>query len=263
VFLNVATPCRVNDANADLILTWTSLQRLGGEFIVQCSNLFGPNTDTEACYYAYRREFNNTSDALARAALFVYLNRHCFNGLCRYNRDGEFNASYAHNTPKRFPVAEMTACLPRLLHCTFTACDFREIITELGAGDVAYCDPPYVPVSATSDFNRYHPGHFSLADHHTLAEQAAAAADRGAYVVISNQYSVTTCNIYRAWSIERVQAQRRISCKASTRSPAEEAFFIYGDRPTPLITFSAAHSTPPANRWDGEAAPWLTIAIGQ
>ena len=241
VFLNTIAPCQVNDANADLILAWTSLQRLGAKFIEQCSELFTPDTDTEAVYIARRREFNQGGDALTRAALFVYLNRHCFNGLCRYNRDGAFNASYAHNTPKHFPAAEMTACLPRLAHCTFTAYDFRDIIPELGDGDVAYCDPPYVPVSATSDFNRYYPGHFSLADHHALAEQAAAAAQRGAYVVISNQYSATTCDIYRAWSVERVQAPRRISCKADTRTLADEAFFIYG-RDSPLISFTSSEN---------------------
>lgn len=234
---SAAAPCFANDANFDLIAVWRCLQDGGREFIGQCEHLFSPETDDEATYYAMREEFNHGGEPQRHATLFVYLNRHCFNGLCRYNRDGAFNASFAHNTPKRFPGREMQDCLPRLAQCIFSTDDFREVMAGLGDGDVAYCDPPYIPLSNTSDFNRYHPGHFSLADHMALAEAARNAAQRGAYVVVSNHLTEEIRDLYQATIVETVEVHRSISCKADGRASTQEAFFIFSQRERPVITF--------------------------
>jgi len=231
VLLNMSGPCWANDANRDLIFAWTTLQRDGGDFINRCHELYTTTIDTPDSYYAFRQEFNTITDQQTRAALFVYLNRHCFNGLMRYNRDGEFNASYGHGREKHFPYEEMLDCLPRLAECKFTALDFRAVLSEVGEGDVAYCDPPYVPASVYSDFDRYHPGHFSLDDHRELAEHVTGAMQRGAHVVISNSDTPVARQIYgQANHIEPLSVRRHISGKASGRRMVDELFFVYGVR---------------------------------
>lgn len=228
VLLNMRGKCLANDANSDLILAWTMLQQHGVGFIDECRELYTTTADTSSSYYAIRKEFNACTDLRTRATLFVYLNRHCFNGLCRYNRDGEFNAAYGYGRDKHFPGEEMLACLPRLTECTFTAHDFRTVFDEIGEGDVVYCDPPYVPASQYSDFDRYHPGSFSIEDHISLANHVRDASARGAHIVVSNSDTTAAHRIYgQASSIETVGVRRHISGKSSGRKLVEEVLFIY------------------------------------
>jgi DNA adenine methylase len=228
VLLNMRGPCWANDANRDLILAWTSLQQQGVSFIDDCRELYTATIDTPDAYYILRREFNTTNNQQRRAVLFVHLNRHCFNGLCRYNKHGEFNAAYGHGREKHFPEEEMLACLPRLVECTFTAQDFRSVLSEARDGDVAYCDPPYLPASIYSDFDRYHPGHFSIDDHRALAVHVREAVSRGAHVVLSNADVALTREIYSdANCMEPVRVSRHISGKAIGRKSANELLCVF------------------------------------
>ena len=79
------------DANTDLISLYLILQEHGIEFIRFTESLFSDTNNHEKVFYELRNEFNITKDVERKAAIFVYLNRHCFNGLCRYNSKGEFN----------------------------------------------------------------------------------------------------------------------------------------------------------------------------
>ena len=81
------------DSNADLISLFTIVRDQGESFIAQCEKLFRAATNQEAYYYRRRDEFNKCKNPERKAALFVYLNRHGYNGLCRYNAGGCFNTN--------------------------------------------------------------------------------------------------------------------------------------------------------------------------
>jgi hypothetical protein len=81
----------INDINDDLVLLWKTVQSSPDDLIKECLPLFSKEYNTQEKYYELRDEFNNGAKGIRRAALFIYLNRHCFNGLCRYNSKGKFN----------------------------------------------------------------------------------------------------------------------------------------------------------------------------
>lgn len=101
VFLNTDYPqYMLSDANGDLIHLYTTLQEEGEIFVAYCRQFFGPDHNNPDVYYGRRALFNDTEDKRLRSALFLYLNRHCYNGLCRYNAMGGFNVPLVGtNTP--------------------------------------------------------------------------------------------------------------------------------------------------------------------
>jgi DNA adenine methylase len=216
------------DSNADLIGLYAALAQRGGAFIERCRELFAPENNRPERFYALRAEFNGAGDAERRAALFVYLNRHCYNGLCRYNRDGQFNTPFGRYDRPHFPGAEMVAFAAKLKWATLAAQDFRASLAAAGRGDVVYCDPPYVPLSATANFTAYAGGGFSLDDQEELAARAVEAAGRGAVVILSNHDLPLTRRLYQgACEITSVSVQRAISCNGQNRGKAGEIIALF------------------------------------
>lgn len=218
----------LSDANTDLIAVFRELQRNPHRFIAACAREFTPANNTADAYYRRRAEFNASRDPVRRACLFVYLNRHGYNGLCRYNACGEFNVPFGRHARPYFPCAEMRQFATRLHQVRFVCADFREILAQAGAGDFVYCDPPYCPAGATARFAEYAPGGFSLEDHRDLARHCRATAHRGACVVISNHDTAFTRRLYRdATSKMSLTVPRTISRRGDGRKPARELLVIY------------------------------------
>ena len=95
LFLNTDYPAYLlADANPDLISVYRHLQSDGRDFIEACRLYFTPENNSPERFYEFRQRFNTTSDATEKATLFVYLNKHCYNGLCRYNSKGGFNVPF-------------------------------------------------------------------------------------------------------------------------------------------------------------------------
>src|SRR5258708_4282426 len=88
-------------------------------------------------------------------SLWLSLNRHCFNGLCRYNSDGKFNVPLGKYKTFYFPEKELYSCVEKIKHWDIQCSDFRSIFKLVRAGDVVYCDPPYIPLSDSSHFVNY------------------------------------------------------------------------------------------------------------
>lgn len=82
------------DLNKDLINLYNILIDNGHKFIDVCSSFFTGEYNNEEDYYKFREHFNNTENVEYKSILFLYLNRHCFNGLCRYNKSGKFNVPF-------------------------------------------------------------------------------------------------------------------------------------------------------------------------
>lgn len=216
------------DINADLIQVYEMLKQHGEKFIAYCKGLFTPENNTPQRYYALRAEFNETRDPWRKAALFVYLNRHGYNGLCRYNANGQFNVPFGRYKRPYFPDEEMRYFIHKAQHATFVCADFRTVMRQAQPGDVIYCDPPYVPLSDTANFTDYAAGGFGPEDQKDLARLAAALGARGIPVLISNHATEFTNNAYAAADVERLEVRRSISCDGANRGTAREVLALFG-----------------------------------
>lgn len=234
LFLNVEFPAYLlADVNHDLINCYQQLQRGGLAFIDFCASYFTPTNNAPDAYYALRARFNATVDAVEKAALFIYLNRHGYNGLCRYNRSGGFNVPFGRYTRPYFPRDEMLYFWRKAARCEFVVADFVSTLQSTAPGDVVYCDPPYVPLSATAHFISYHADGFPLASQRRLAQEVEAAARRGVPVVVSNHDVSLTRSLYAAADAQMFFAvQRNISCNRLQRSAAAELLAVFIPLPT-------------------------------
>ena len=217
------------DANLDLINTYRYLQREGSDFVAACRSLFVSENNTPEGYYQLRERFNRSGSVEERAMLFVYLNKHGYNGLCRYNSSGGFNVPFGRYSRPHFPGEEMLSFWRKVQRAEFTHRDFIETMRSAESGDVIYCDPPYVPLSATASFTAYSAGGFSTAAQVKLAETAHELAERGIPVIISNHDTALTRQLYAgARRIEAFAVQRNISCNPAKRETARELLALFG-----------------------------------
>lgn len=218
------------DVNADLINLY---QMLEVDHIRVCSlaKILFERANSEVAYKDLRDEFNNQRmGAPERAAAFLYLNRHCFNGLIRYNLDGFFNVGFGKYKAPYFPEEEIKAFKRKAHACVFMNAGFRRTLALAGDGDVVYCDPPYEPLPGTAGFTNYAAGGFSWDSQVELAENCVAAHQRGAKVVISNSTAPRVIELYEqhGFTLHRVSARRAISSKGSTRETASDVVATLG-----------------------------------
>lgn len=234
VFMNTDYPAYLlADSNPDLINLFRQLQQEGPAFIAYCRSFFTPANNNPERYYHYRSLFNTTADARMKAALFLYLNRHGYNGLCRYNASGGFNVPFGRYRRPYFPEEEMHAFHVKSQHSVvFCRSDFEEIMASAQPGDVIYCDPPYVPLSATANFTSYHSRGFGLDQQCRLAKAAEAAARRNIPVVISNHATPFTEEIYAAARIYRFPVRRTISADIHNRNTVTELLAVFDPEDT-------------------------------
>lgn len=218
------------DVNADLINLY---QMLEVDHIRVCSlaKILFERANSEVAYKELRDEFNNQRmGAPERAAAFLFLNRHCFNGLIRYNRDGFFNVGWGKYEAPYFPEIEIKAFKQKSHKCVFLNAGYRRTLALAGEGDVVYCDPPYEPLPSTAGFTNYAAGGFSWADQISLAESCVAAHQRGAKVLINNSTAPRVLELYEqhGFILHHVDARRAISSKGSTRETAKDIVATLG-----------------------------------
>lgn len=228
VFLNTEYSRYVlADNNIDLINLYKVLQREGNKFIDFSKKLFVPENNAEKVFYKLRDKFNATKSSRLKSALFIYLNKHCFNGLCRYNLKGEFNVPFGRYKKPYFPEIEMQYFTKKAANAIFKHADFVKTMNSAKPGDVVYCDPPYVPLSATSNFTSYSSGGFGVKEQECLAEKAKELASRGVTVVISNHNTEFVLSAYAEAKILKFDVQRYISCDGGNRNKVREVLAIF------------------------------------
>lgn len=218
------------DVNADLINLYQMLAVVPDSVIYEAMKAFRHLNDAEN-YTVIREAFNaQRLDAVERAAAFLYLNRHCFNGLIRYNLDGFFNVGFGKYKAPYFPEEEIKAFKRKAHLCVFMNAGFRRTLALAGDGDVIYCDPPYEPLPGTAGFTNYAAGGFSWDSQVELAESCVAAHQRGAKVLISNSTAPRVIELYEqhGFTLHRVDARRAISSKGSTRETAKDIVATLG-----------------------------------
>ena len=215
------------DENKDFITLFTYLQDEGEAFINYCSLFFTSENNSKDKYYEFRTQFNQCTDLKLRAALFLYLNRHGYNGLCRYNQSGIYNVPFGLYRKPYFPRQEMNHFHQKSKCTQFIQSDFRKIFAKAKAGDLIYCDPPYVPLSDSSNFASYTNNKFLEKDQIDLAHLAEKSSAKGITVIISNHDTEITRHYYRNSEIKSFPVTRSISCQATKRYPVQELVAIF------------------------------------
>lgn len=218
------------DINQDLIDLYNIVKRQPEKYIQAAKALFVDRMNNKEAYYDARKRFNSSRDPFLRAIYFLYLNRHGFNGLCRYNQKGEFNVPFGSYKKPYFPEKEIRIFAEKAQRAEFRCISYEQAFELVTDGDVIYCDPPYAPLSTTASFTTYVGAGFSLDDQALLARYSRhTALERGIPVLISNHDIPLTRELYHGARLESIQVQRNISQKGSARTKVDELMALYDD----------------------------------
>lgn len=212
------------------MLLYRSLRMSGDDFIKYAKRYFTEKNNTKEAFLRLRDIFNKTTDERRRAALFLYFNKHGYNGLCRYNSSGKFNVPFGRYKRPYFPERELAFLAHKSKRATFQCKDFEEVMMKAKTGDVVYCDPPYVPLTNTAYFTAYSAGGFGRDDQIRLAQCAENLSERGVPVLISNHCTDFTRDIYAKADISEFSVRRLISCDGTNRSETQELLALFHDK---------------------------------
>lgn len=223
----------LNDINSDLINLYLQIKNNYPKFLAQSQKLFQPKYNGSAEYYKLRQKFNTSNCKIERSQLFFYLNRHGFNGLCRYNSQGIYNVPFGRYKQPYYPGPELEHFKTLAKKIKFFNLDFEEFIKKLDnlnidhKNSVIYCDPPYAPLSKTANFTNYFGNLFDDALQLALANWAKKLAQKGAFVMLSNHDTPFIREIYQAADIIELECTRVISSDINNRNKAKEILAIF------------------------------------
>ena len=178
-------------------------------------------------YYEVRKASPTTPHE--RAARFVYLTTHSFNGIYRVNREGVFNVPYGYREYSLGEHLSLEAHSKALASAEILSGDFATAVEAARAGDVVYLDPPYTVTHSRNGFLKYNARVFSWPDQERLAHTASNLAERGCRVVISNAEHETIAALYGAFRAILVPRFSRMASDATRRRKIVE--LIYTNAP--------------------------------
>lgn len=158
-----------------------------------------------------------------RAARLIYLNKSCFNGLHRVNSQGQFNVPFGKYTNPTIVDGENLKNCSEVLRNVELKCESYQTATVAARkGDFVYFDPPYMPLSTTSNFTGYAKDGFNQECQIELMETCKALDKKGVYFMLSNSSAPFILDIYKDFDIELVAANRAINSVGSRRGPVNE-----------------------------------------
>lgn len=212
------------DSNPELINCYTVVRDRVEDLVAMLSNY----PYSEEFYYRVRTEV--PEDALRRAARLIYLNRTCYNGLYRVNKQGQFNVPFGRYTnPVICDAERLRAASYALRNAELRWADYQDTLRMFARpGDFIYIDPPYHPVSQYSDFKRYTAEFFYTEDQRRLAHNVKRLAEQGCYVLVSNSYCDFILDIYEGCKIVEVSARRNINKDPQKRGEVKEVLIVCG-----------------------------------
>lgn len=175
-------------------------------------------------YYAIRERYNRGGGRrAARAAMFIYLNKTCFNGLHRVNRKGEFNVPAGrYVNPRILDEEGLRAASAVLQNAEIRHAGFEELLATARPGDFIYFDPPYEPVSRTANFTNYAQDGFTQDDQRRLRDVFDELTRRGCRCMLSNSDVPFIRELYKHHRIDTVAAPRAVSCDKNKRGLVSE-----------------------------------------
>lgn len=217
---------RLSDVNAELVLAYQSIKKRPEELIEVLTRHAEQHADTD--YYYEVRKMTDSQCPVEVAARFIYLNKTCYNGLYRVNKQGKFNVPRGrYKNPAICDADNIRAATEVLKKATIRLYDFARI--EPSSGDFVYCDPPY-----DGTFTEYAANGFNEAEQKRLRDQALRWVNLGANVMISNADTDLIQELYggEPFRISQVSAPRNINCKSDKRGSANELLITTYDPPT-------------------------------
>lgn len=217
----------VNDVNKQLINLYMQL-KTDVDSVIGIVNQLDEVSCTKELYYKTREHYNTkilSCDLDAEcAALMIWLNKHCFNGLYRVNSRGMFNVPYNNRVKGKSIEESNVRAISKYLQendVTVTCLDFERACEGVAAGDFVYFDSPYVPESITASFTYYTMDGFTFADHERLAILFKRLDGVGAKLMLSNNDVPLVRELYKGYNIRSLDAKRMINSNASKRTGKE------------------------------------------
>ncbi len=231
----------ISDINAELINTYCiirdNLDELLSMLLMMQSEFVPMDTFNRKAYYLSKRarfnelKVNQAEDInIEKAALMIFLNKTCFNGLFRVNKKGLFNVPMGSYKNPLICDKENLCAVSRKLHNVTIVCgDYRASSSFIDDNTFVYFDPPYRPLTHTSNFTAYTETLFNDGEQLELAKFVDNMHQKGAKIVISNsdpKNSDANDNffdtIYSSYNIKRVEATRMINCNSKSRGKITE-----------------------------------------
>lgn len=235
----------LGDINKDLILTYNVIKRKPGRLISLLHNFKqiydSKKIDNKLFFYHTRQLFNNfddfdpleiSSENISRAAQMIFLNKTCFNGLYRVNKNGKFNVPFANpKNPLICDVDNIYAVSKALKNVKLVAEDFIKSKDEIDEMSFVYLDPPYKPVDGKKTFNGYTKDGFYDSDQEKLAKFCNEIHEMGAKFLLSNSRPKDISffrKLYGKFTNNTVNAKRAINSNGKGRGDIDE-LLIYND----------------------------------
>lgn len=210
----------IGDINKELIHTYKIIRNNPNAIIKMIQN-YDEHFNTKESYYLLREKYNqkilsNEYD-VELAAIFIYLNKRCFNGLYRVNSKGEFNVPYNNKKNiKSISIDNIFNIAKLLKNTTIYNNDFETILLNAKKGDFVFLDSPYDLISSTS-FDSYTKDKFSINDHKRLAKLFKKLDEIGCYVILTNHNTKLINELYKEFRIETISVKRMINSDSKNR----------------------------------------------
>jgi DNA adenine methylase len=227
----------LNDSNGLLIETFEVVRDATDSLVEELRQLerdyLALGLPERATYY-YQRRASCPPAPVERAAQFIFLNKTCYNGLYRVNRSGAFNVPHGtYANPRVCDEPGLRRCSESLRNAELTTGDFESACAAALPGDFVYLDPPYQPLSATSNFTSYTSEDFSPHEQIRLANAFESMTQRGVAGMLSNSSHTSIEDLYdrHGYQIERVRMSRAINSNGEGRASVPELLITNFERP--------------------------------
>lgn len=213
----------INDINVALVNTYRQIADSPREFLEMLKRLDEEMwEDGKAYYYAMRERYNDklmqSELDIELAALFVFINKHCFNGLYRVNGKGLFNVPYNNSRRTSCDEESIMAVSEYLRTIDILEGDFEVACANAKAGDFVFFDSPYAPLNPTS-FESYTKEGFDVESHKRLAKLFDELTERGCYCMLTNHNTEFIHELYgnKGYKIDVINVKRMINSDAKNR----------------------------------------------
>lgn len=210
------------DTNPNLVVVWEAVR----DELPALLELLAVHQAKHSEDYYYEVRDNVPVGRLERAARVIFLNKTCFNGLYRENSKGKFNVPFGYYAnPTIRDEENLRACSAALAGVEVLNTPFFSVLDRAQPGDLVYFDPPYVPVSKTSNFTKYAKDGFDEAEQRQLAGVFAELTKRGVKAILSNSDTPLIDELYKdqGYRFGTVMATRRVNRNAEGRGAIPEA----------------------------------------